>query len=160
MGTSWIRLRAVGEAPGPAAVSYAVRRPKEGEPEAIELFDADPGLPDAFPATVNAVVDGPSSAIFFAVLHRRADVEHAFFSRYWRDEHARFGPLIPGVRRYVQLHALDGAPVDGVCEVGFDDHDALAAGLTCELIRVEARADEERFIDHARSYGLVCDPPG
>lgn len=160
MGTRWIRLRAPGEAPAPGALSYAVARPKDGQPEAVELFDADPGLPDAFPAESNAVVEGPASAIFFAVLQRRADIDHDFFSRYWRDDHARFGPLIPGVRRYVQLHALDGAPVDGVCEVGFDDHDALVAGLTCELIGVDARADEERFIDHARSYSLVCDPPG
>jgi uncharacterized protein (TIGR02118 family) len=142
------------------ATSYTVRRPKDGQPAAVELFDANPGVPDAYPAEANPVVDGPSAVVFFAVLYRRADVDHDFFSRYWREEHARFGLRIPNVRRYVQLHALADAPIDGVCEVGFDDHDALVAGLTCDLIRLDARSDEERFIDHSRSYGLVCDPPG
>ena len=153
----WVRLRYPGQAAAPgAARRHVVRRPTPGEPEAVELFDADPGLPDAFPVEANAVVEGPAPALFFAVLHRRPDVDHGFFSRYWRDEHARFGPRIPGVRRYVQLHAADGGPVDGVCEVGFDSVEALVAGLRSELIRVDARADEERFIDHARSFGLVC----
>lgn len=134
-----------------------MRRPRPGEPEAVEVFDADPGLPDAFPVEANAVVDGPAAAMFVAVLQRRPDVDHGFFSRYWRDEHARFGPLIPGVRRYVQLHAADDGPVDGVCEVGFDSVEELVAGLRSDVIRVEARADEERFIDHSRSYGLVCE---
>lgn len=152
-----VRLRGVGDAAAPAAAScHVVRRPKEGEPEAVEVFDADPSLPDAFPVEANPVVEGPAAAMFVAVLHRRPDVDHASFSRYWREEHARFGPQIPGVRRYVQLHALDGVPVDGVCEVGFESVEDLVAGLQADVIRVDARADEERFIDHFRSYGLVC----
>jgi uncharacterized protein (TIGR02118 family) len=158
MSRLWVRLRKPGAPPAAAAIRvHAVRRPKEGEPDAVELFDRDPGLPDAFAVDANAVVDGPADALFLAVLHRRADVDHAFFSRYWRDDHAVFGPQIPGVRRYVQLHAVDGAPVDGVCEVGFDSIGDLAAGLQSDVIAIDARADEERFIDHSRSYGLVCE---
>jgi uncharacterized protein (TIGR02118 family) len=157
----WVRLRALGDPPAQRAVAcHVARHPKTGEPEAVELFDADPGLADAFPVEANAVLDGPAAAVLVAVLRRRPDVDHAFFSRYWREEHARFGPLIPGVRRYVQLHAADGAPIDGVCEVGFDSVEDLVAGLQADVIRSEARADEERFIDHARSYGLVCGGDG
>lgn len=54
------------------------------------------------------------------------------------------------------MHAEEGAPVDGVAEVGFDSYEAPVAGLRAEVISVDARADEERFIDHSRSYGLVC----
>jgi uncharacterized protein (TIGR02118 family) len=135
---------------------HAARRPKDGEPEAVEVFEQDPGLPDVFAVDRDAVVDGGGSVTFLAILHRRPDVDRDFFSRYWREEHARFGPQIPRVRRYVQLHAVGASPVDGVCEVGFDSVDDLVAGLQCELIRVDARADEERFIDHSRSYGIVC----
>jgi uncharacterized protein (TIGR02118 family) len=157
----WVRLRAPGDPPASGtAACHAARRPKAGEPEAVELFDADPRLADAFPVEANALLDEPAAVVFVAVLRRRPDVDHAFFSRYWREEHARFGPLIPGVRRYVQLHAVDGAPIDGVCEVGFDSLEDLVAGLQADVIRIEARADEERFIDHSRSYGLVCGGDG
>jgi len=159
MNRRWIRLRRPGDAPADGAVAcHTVRRPKEGEPEAVEVFVADPGLPDAFPVRAHALIGGESAVTFVAVLRRRGDVDHDFFSRYWREQHARFGPLIPNVRRYVQMHAEPGGPVDGVCEVGFDTLEELAAGLQADVIRIEARADEEHFIDHGSSYGLVCDP--
>jgi|GEM_PF-6719820 len=48
-------------------------------------------------------------------LRRKAELDRAAFQRYWREEH---GPLMRknmaafGARRYVQLHAIDGAEAE------------------------------------------------
>jgi len=103
-------------------------------------------------------------------LRRKAELDRAAFQRYWREQH---GPLMRknmaafGARRYVQLHAIEGAeadfiatsrgtqePYDGVVLVEWDDlesfrrfndsNDARAAGR-------EMYKDELNFIDLARS---------
>jgi len=105
----------------------------------------------------------------FAV-RRRDDVEPAEFHRYWRDEH---GPLVRsfqstlGIRRYVQVHRVDGPfndalrasrgalePFDGTAELWWDSLDALAAGASSEqgvIAGQKLLEDESRFIDLARS---------
>jgi uncharacterized protein (TIGR02118 family) len=123
---------------------------------AIEMFTHDPGLDDAFPVESNAVITGPGETVFVGVLFRRPDVDHAFFSQYWREQHVRFGHLIPNARSYIQLHADPAAPYDGVCEVAFESLDDLKTGMRDPVVAVDARLDEERFIDHDRAYGLVC----
>ncbi|MFQ5516245.1 MAG: EthD family reductase [Acidimicrobiia bacterium] len=120
------------------------------------MFLADPGLEDATTVDANVALSGEGPVTFVAVLFRRPDVDHSFFSRYWRETHIRFGYLIPKAKSYIQMHAVEGAPFDGVCEVAFDSVADLKAGLHAEIIAVDARADEEQFIDHRRSYGMVC----
>jgi len=103
-------------------------------------------------------------------LRRRADLDEAEFSRYWRDEHAelfrRYAQTL-GVRRYTQNHRLAtpvndglrrfrGAPdgYDGVAEVWFDSLEGLLAALGSPAGRAAAAdliADERNFIDHERS---------
>src|SRR5437016_2714668 len=101
----------------------------------------------------------------FAV-RRRDDVAPAEFHRYWRDEH---GPLVRsfqtvlGIRRYVQVHRVDGPfndalrvsrnalePFDGTAELWWDSIDVLAAASSSEQGIAAGQAlleDEARFID-------------
>lgn len=100
------------------------------------------------------------------LLRRRPEIEAAEFHRYWRDEHgplvARHAPVL-GIRRYSQLHTLDGvgaaiaqsrgcepSDYDGVALVWFDSVDALAAGATSPegtAAGIELLEDERRFLD-------------
>ena len=103
-------------------------------------------------------------------LRRREHLSREEFHRYWREEHA---PLVQshadalGIRRYVQLHSIDDhislavaggrhppEPYDGVAELWFDSLDALGAKEGSEAARAAGAAlfaDEQQFIDHARS---------
>jgi uncharacterized protein (TIGR02118 family) len=100
---------------------------------------------------------------------RRPELGREEFQRYWLERH---GPLVrslraalPGMRRYVQSHTLEGPagdllrasrgsaePFDGITEVWFEDLDALGAS-TQEAVDAARRLleDEARFIDLARS---------
>lgn len=103
-------------------------------------------------------------------LHRVEGMTAEAFRTYWREVH---GPLVRShaaalrIRRYVQLHPLDGTaaaalavlrgapePFDGVAELWFDRaEDIEAAGERPEARRA-ARAlleDERTFIDLSRS---------
>jgi hypothetical protein len=152
----WVGLHDSADVRRGSFATLVPRRVRPGRVACVALDGADPG--DAIEFDVNAVIPGwGAHVVFVAVLRRRGDVDHAFFSRYWREDHARFGGLIAGARAYVQLHAVEGAAVDGVCLVPFDNVETLEAAFAAPVIRVEARADEARFIDHSRSYGMVCD---
>lgn len=151
----WVRLGEDATVPQRSLATVVARHPRPGRAHRVELHDAP--VPGAFGVTAISVIPGTGPVVFVAVLQRRHDVDHAFFSQYWRTEHARFGHEIAGARGYIQLHADEGAPVDGVCLVTFDDEDVLRSGLAAPVMSVDARADEERFVDHALSYGMVCD---
>jgi uncharacterized protein (TIGR02118 family) len=103
-------------------------------------------------------------------LRRRAELSREEFQAYWRDQHA---PLVRthasalGIRRYVQVHAVDDAistaiagprhspePFDGVAELWLDSLDALIAAGSSDAGRAASAAllaDERTFIDLARS---------
>jgi uncharacterized protein (TIGR02118 family) len=103
-------------------------------------------------------------------LRRRPELSRPEFHAYWRDQHA---PLVRthasalGIRRYVQVHAVDDAisaaiagprhspePFDGVAELWLDSLDALVAAGSTEAGRAASAAlleDERTFIDLARS---------
>jgi len=92
------------------------------------------------------------------------------FQRYWWETH---GPLVRqhasvlGIRRYVQVHALDSplnealrvsrqAPegYDGIAELWWDSVENLAAATSTAQGGAAGLAlleDEKRFIDHSRS---------
>ena len=79
------------------------------------------------------------------------------FQRYWRETHAPIAARIPGVRRYVQCHALPqlyGGPsapaYDGAAEVWFDDYESFTKAVGSPEVKA-AREDELHFIDHSRS---------
>jgi uncharacterized protein (TIGR02118 family) len=104
------------------------------------------------------------------LLRRRADLSTVEFHKYWRERH---GPLVAsqasvlGIRRYMQLHAMD-SPVgtaiaesrgcaphvwDGIALVWFDSEDQL--GRAAETAEGQAAAaalleDERQFLDLAQ----------
>jgi uncharacterized protein (TIGR02118 family) len=95
-------------------------------------------------------------------ISRKPDVSDAEFHRYWKEVHGPIAARIPGVRRYVQSHALARsreirpADYDGVAELWFDDMDALlaAVGSPAALAAIE---DERNFIDHSRTAFFVAE---
>jgi uncharacterized protein (TIGR02118 family) len=84
------------------------------------------------------------------------------FQEYWRTRHAEIVVKLPGIRRYVQSHALLSGyrkgelDWDGVAEIQFDDTDAMRALVrTPEYAAVQA--DEARFIDRGRMGLIITD---
>jgi uncharacterized protein (TIGR02118 family) len=108
-------------------------------------------------------------------LHRLPHLSRGEFQRYWRETH---GPLVrrhAGVLRivrYVQSHALGGpldealqasrgaaSGYDGVAELWWASAEELAAATASAEGRaasLELLADEQRFIDLARSTLFVA----
>lgn len=84
------------------------------------------------------------------VLNEKAGMDRGEALRYWRETH---GPLlhdVPGVRRYVQQHAV-GAPEGqppflGVASLSFDDQAAFAAAAASAEFSA-AVADVVNFAD-------------
>jgi uncharacterized protein (TIGR02118 family) len=103
-------------------------------------------------------------------LRRLPHLSREEFQRYWLEKH---GPLVRqhakalGIRRYVQVHSLEGpaseglrasrgAPeeYDGIAELWFDTEDVNSVVRTTDEARAAGRAlleDERKFIDLANS---------
>jgi uncharacterized protein (TIGR02118 family) len=84
------------------------------------------------------------------VLHEKGGVARADALRYWGNEHGRLVAKVPGVRRYLQQHAV-GAPEGdppflGLASLYFDDEDAFATG-TASPEFAAAVADLGNFAD-------------
>lgn len=77
---------------------------------------------------------------------------------HWRTAHGDVASGIPGLRRYVQNHALlrEGVPLlpyagfDACSELEFADFDAMRAGFASEHYQTAVRADEMGLIDKSR----------
>ena len=83
-------------------------------------------------------------------LKKRDDVSLDEFRAHWRGPHGDIAMRMPGLRRYVQNHALaDGGPHDGVAEMWFDDQAALAAAFSSPAA-VEAAQDAATFIGETK----------
>ena len=91
------------------------------------------------------------------LIRRKPGMSHEDFHRYWREVHGAIASRIPGLRRYVQCHAMqDGSEYDGAAEAWFDDMDAVRRAVASEEYAT-ARADEARFIDLARTTLIFTD---
>ena len=84
------------------------------------------------------------------------------FQQYWLTRHPTVVSRLPGVRRYVQSHALASAyrrgepPWDGIAEVWAADTDALRA-MTRSPEHADVQADEAQFIDRATMAMIVTE---
>lgn len=71
--------------------------------------------------------------------------------RHWREIHAPLAQRIPGIRRYVQSHALavDGQepPYNGVAEIWVDDESAATSVFRSKEYLEGAYLDEPNFVD-------------
>jgi uncharacterized protein (TIGR02118 family) len=84
------------------------------------------------------------------VLNEKPGTDRREALRYWRETHGPIAGKVPGVRRYVQQHAV-GAPEGdppflGVASMYFDDQEAFAAA-TSSAEFAAAVADVENFAD-------------
>ena len=84
------------------------------------------------------------------VLREKDGTDRAEALRYWRDTHGPILRGVPGLRRYVQQHAV-GAPEGeppflGVATIYFDDRDAFVAASQSEEFAA-AVADVADFAD-------------
>ena len=97
-------------------------------------------------------------------IRRKPDMSVEEFRKYWLETHAEFGKRIPGVKRYIQVHAFEGElaemmagghpagknePFDGVAELWFEEEDLKKLPGTEGALA--ALQDEANFIDFERS---------
>jgi uncharacterized protein (TIGR02118 family) len=93
---------------------------------------------------------------------RASGLTYASFQEHWRSEHAGLAGELPGLRGYVQNHAvLDaGRPLlpypgfDACSEIQFDSLAAMDEAFASEHYLGAVTADEHSLIDKAR-FGLV-----
>jgi EthD domain len=99
------------------------------------------------------------------LMRRRADFSHEAYLARNRDVHAQFGLRTPGILGYVQLHVDPAASrraadasgfgvcdVDSVSELHLASLGEFLRAVSTSSIGAEAVADEERFVDRARSF--------
>ncbi len=97
--------------------------------------------------------------IFFK---RRAGLSVEAFQEHWRTRHAGIISKLPGIRRYVQNHALasayrKGEPAfDGVAESSFDDSEAMKALVGTPQYGA-VLADEPNFIDRSTMGSIITE---
>jgi len=98
------------------------------------------------------------------LMRRNASFSHADYLDRYRRVHSRFGSKTPGILGYVQFH-VDRAKsrraayeaglgvwgVDSVSELHLDSLEVFLREISGSTIGPEAIADEERFVDRARS---------
>ncbi len=99
------------------------------------------------------------------LMRRRADFSHEAYLARYREVHAQFGLRTPGILGYVQLHVDPAASkraaeasgfgvcdVDSVSELHLSSLGEFLRAVSTSPIGAEAVADEERFVDRARSF--------
>lgn len=84
------------------------------------------------------------------LVHRRPELSRDEFQKRWRETSGPIGSKIPGLRKYVQHHAVpgpDGAepPYDGFAEMWWNDGDSLQKALDSPEGRA-AVEDIERIV--------------
>jgi uncharacterized protein (TIGR02118 family) len=96
---------------------------------------------------------------FVVVLYRRPDISRERFHSILRNEHAALAERIPGVRRYVQNHAIDDPNRthpgwDAVVELYWDDWPSMEAAWLTPEGQASTKHLEE-FVDLGRSTWSV-----
>ena len=109
----------------------------------------------------------PRALRYHYLMRRRADFSRPDYLDYYAHHHYRFGMETPGVDYYqtyvcpessaalAALLGLDLVAADSVSELHFDDIDAFLASGVMEELGPRAVADEERFVDRARSTSFT-----
>jgi uncharacterized protein (TIGR02118 family) len=93
---------------------------------------------------------------------REASLSFEAFQHHWASEHGALAGSIPGLRSYVQNHAVlsDGRPLlpyvgfDACSELAFDSLEAMDDGFGSQHYRENVTADEHVLIDKSR-FGML-----
>ena len=104
------------------------------------------------------------------LMRRRQGFTHASYLRRYAEIHSKFGFATPAIRGYVQLHVdpaatreavraagFAGWEVDSVSELHMDSLERFLAAIAQSTIGADATADEEVFVDRARSQAFASD---
>jgi uncharacterized protein (TIGR02118 family) len=97
-------------------------------------------------------------------LKRKPGITKEEFIRHWKDVHASVVPrIIPGLKRYVQLHPIDmpgfESEFDGVAEIWWESREAVMkypAWHEGDEAR-ELREDEAKFIDTTKMFRFFAE---
>ena len=97
---------------------------------------------------------------------RAAGLSYEQFASHWRTEHAAVASALPGMRAYVQNHAIlaGGRPLlpypgfDACSQLVFDDVAGMQAALATRTPDSELRQDELRMIEPARLMAVIATP--
>jgi uncharacterized protein (TIGR02118 family) len=95
---------------------------------------------------------------------RAAGLSCEEFQAHWSGEHGRLAGQIPGVRAYVQNHAVlaDGRPLlpyigfDAFAEISFDSVQAMDDGFASDFYRSSVVSDEGAMIDKRHFYLILA----
>lgn len=95
---------------------------------------------------------------------RAAGLSYEEFQAHWRGEHGRLAGQIPGVRAYVQNHAVlaGGRPLlpyvgfDAFAEISFDSVQAMDNGFASDFYRSAVVSDEGAMIDKRHFYLILA----
>jgi uncharacterized protein (TIGR02118 family) len=96
-------------------------------------------------------------------LKRKPGLNREEFFRYWRDVHGPLALKLPGLRRYVQCHALlslyanGDPPFDGAAQLWFADLVAMQEMLESRAYVEETRPDGAKFIAPTGSVTLIAE---
>jgi uncharacterized protein (TIGR02118 family) len=93
---------------------------------------------------------------------REASLSFEDFQEHWASEHGALAGTIPGLRSYVQNHAVlaNGQPLlpyvgfDACSELEFESLEAMDAGFGSEHYRTNVVADEKVLVDKTR-FGML-----
>lgn len=93
---------------------------------------------------------------------KKTGMTAAEFFHYWKHVHAPLGARIPGLRRFVQSHAVEvgkdarAGDFDGMAELWFENIQALLAARQSPEWQAST-ADEANFIDHKKVAYFVSE---
>jgi uncharacterized protein (TIGR02118 family) len=101
----------------------------------------------------------------FVSAPRAQGLSYEEFQAHWRGEHGTVAGQIPGIRSYVQNHAVlaDGRPLlpyvgfDALSEISFDSISAMDEGYASEHFRGAVTADEQGLVDKTHLYLLLAE---
>jgi uncharacterized protein (TIGR02118 family) len=110
---------------------------------------------DILTCTDDVILDGEKKrgmvkAVF--LIKRKPTLLPADFKRYWKEVHAPITLKLPGLRRYVQCHAVDEAYEwaeprwDGVAHLYFDDAQAAERATVSDVFIKESTPDVDKFV--------------
>ncbi len=110
---------------------------------------------DILTTTDDVILDGEKKrgmvkGVF--LIKRKPTLLRADFKRYWKEVHAPIALKLPGLRRYVQCHAVDDAYEwaeprwDGVAHIYFDDAQAAERATVSEGFIKESWPDVDKFV--------------
>src|SRR5512145_501384 len=93
---------------------------------------------------------------------KKTGMTAAEFFHYWKHVHAPLGARIPGLRRFVQSHAVEvgkdarAGDFDGMAELWFENIEALLDARQSPEWQAST-ADEANFIDHKKVAYFVSE---